>query len=108
MLFMAIVIPAAVHAIVLANRAAVTAERKTVAAQLADGYLTELVLTGSWQNAAASGKFPGIHQAYEWRIHRKNWEIDSMLYLEVQVIFTVQGRQHWVRTGTLIEESSKT
>ena len=104
MLFMAIVIPAAVHAIVLANRAAVTAERKTVAAQLADNYLTELALTGSWQTAAASGKFPGIHQAYEWRLHRQNWEIDSMIYLEVQVLFTVQGRQHWVRTGTLMEE----
>lgn len=104
MLFMAIVIPAAVHAIALANRAAVTAERKTVAAQLADSYLTELVLTGSWQNAAASGKFPGIHQAYEWRLHRQNWEIDLMIYLEVQVLFTVQGRQHRVRTSTLTEE----
>ncbi len=104
MLFMAIVLPAAIHAIVLANRAAVVAERKTIAAQLADNYLTELILAESWQNMPASGKFTGAYQAYEWRLERRNWEIDAMIYLEVQVIFTVQGREHQVRTGTLVEK----
>ncbi|MCS1406879.1 MAG: hypothetical protein M2R45_00034 [Verrucomicrobia subdivision 3 bacterium] len=105
MLFMAIVIPVTVHAITLANRASVIAERKAIAAQLADSYLTELVITESWQNIPAWGNFPGIHQDYEWRLNQRNWEIDTMIYLEIQVLFTVQGCEHWVRTSTLVEES---
>lgn len=104
MLFMAIVIPVAVHGIALANRAGVIAERKTEAAQLADSFLTELVVTESWQNMPGSGTFPGIHSEYEWRIEQRNWEIDPLIYLEVQVAFTVQGQEHLVRTGTLLEE----
>lgn len=104
MLFMAIVIPVAVHGIALANRAGVVAERKTVAAQLADSFLTELVVTDSWQNMPGSGAFPGIHSEYQWRLDQRNWEIDPMIYLEVQVAFTVQGREYLVRTSTLVEE----
>ena len=104
MLFMAIVIPAAVHGITLANRAGVIAERKTVAAQLADSYLTELVVTEQWQTMTPSGTFPGVHSNYQWSLNQRNWEIDSMIYLELEVLFTVQGRAHVVRTSTLVEE----
>ena len=104
MLFMAIVIPVAVHGIALANRAGVIAERKTVAAQLADSVLPELVVPETWQNMPASGTFPGINRAYEWRFTQRNWEIDPLIYLEVQVFFTVQGQEHLVRTSTLVEE----
>ncbi len=104
MLFMAIVIPAAVHGITLANRAGVIAERKTKAAQLADSYLTELVVTEQWQSMTPTGTFPGVHNAYQWRLNQRNWEIDSMIYLELEVLFTVQGREHVIRTSTLVEE----
>ena len=104
MLFMAIVIPVAVQGIALANRAGVIAERKTVAAQLADSFLTELVVTETWQNQPGSGTFPGIHREYEWRLEQRNWDIDPLIYLEVQVAFTVQAQEHLVRTSTLIEE----
>ena len=104
MLFMAIVIPAAVHGIALASRAGIIAERKTVAAQLADSFLTELVVTESWQNMPSSGEFPGASEGYNWQLGQRTWETDQMIYLEVLVTFTVQGREHVVRTSTLVEE----
>jgi type II secretory pathway pseudopilin PulG len=104
MLFMAIVIPAAVQGITLANRAGVIAERKTMAAQLADTYLTELVITEQWQTMNPSGAFPGVHSKYQWRLNQRNWDIDPMIYLELEVLFTVQGREYIVRTSTLVEE----
>jgi type II secretory pathway pseudopilin PulG len=104
MLFMAIVIPAAVQGITLANRAGVIAERKTMAAQLADTYLTELIITEQWQTMTPSGAFPGVHSEYKWQLNQRNWDIDPMIYLELEVLFTVQGREYIVRTGTLVEE----
>ena len=104
MLFMAIVIPAAVQGVTLANRAGVIAERKTRAAQLADSYLTELVVTEQWQSMTATGAFPGVHSAYRWQLNQRNWETDTMIYLELVVSFTVQGRDYAVRTATLVEE----
>jgi len=104
MLFMAIVIPAAVQGITLANKAGVIAERKTMAAQLADTYLTELVITEQWQTMNPSGAFPGVHSNYQWRLNQRNWDIDPMIYLELEVLFTVQGREYIVRTSTLVEE----
>ncbi len=104
MLFMAIVVPVAVQGIALASRAGVIAERKTVAAQLADSFLTELVVTESWQNMPATGTFPGASSNYDWSLNQRTWDIDQMIYLEVLVTFTVQGREHAVRTSTLVEQ----
>ena len=104
MLFMAIVIPAAIQGVALANRAGVVAERKTRAAQLADSYLTELVVTEQWQTMTQSGNFPGVHSAYRWQLSQRSWEVDPMIYLELAVSFTVQGRDYVVRTSTLVEE----
>lgn len=104
MLFMAIVIPVAVQGIALASRAGIIAERKTIAAQLADSFLTELVVTESWQNMPASGDFPGVNTGYTWQLGQRTWETDQMIYLEVRVTFTVQGQEHSVRTSTLVEE----
>jgi hypothetical protein len=75
-----------------------------MAAQLADTYLTELVITEQWQTMNPSGAFPGVHSNYQWRLNQRNWDIDPMIYLELEVLFTVQGREYIVRTSTLVEE----
>ena len=59
MVFVAIVIPVAVEGVLIANRAGTVAERKRVAARLADRLLAELVLTGEWADASGlSGSSP--------------------------------------------------
>ena len=52
MLFMAIVIPVAVRGVMLANRAGVVAERKRVAAELADRLLVETIVTQQWMDGS--------------------------------------------------------
>lgn len=104
MLFMAIVVPVAVQGIALASRAGTIAERKIVASQLADSFLSELVVLETWQSSPGSGTFPNTQGEYQWSLLQRTWEVDQMIYLEVMVAFQVQGREHVVRTSTLVEE----
>ena len=104
LLFMAIVLPIALGAITLANRAAVVAERKAIASQLADSYLREMLIDESWSVLPGAGNFTGEHRGYSWELDTSTWEYDSMVYLELRVLFIVQGRRHSVRLAALAEE----
>jgi type II secretory pathway pseudopilin PulG len=106
MLFMAIVIPVAVQGLMIANRAGVVAERKSVAARLADSLLTEMVLADAWQDAEDDGDFGEDYPDYAWKLTSDAWEEDTMLLLTVEVFYAAQGRQYSVRVSTLVEEVS--
>ena len=68
MLLMAIVIPVALQGMMIANRAGVVAERRQMAARLADNLLTELVLTEDWRDADDEGDFGEDWPGYRWAL----------------------------------------
>jgi Tfp pilus assembly protein PilV len=105
MLFLAILVPVIVEGLGLANRAAVTAERQVVAAQLADMRLNELLLNDEWQAAAGQGDFGEEWPGYRWELEEGAWTEDDMTELVIRVVFEVQGREHDVRLVTLVDDS---
>lgn len=112
MLFMAIVIPAAVNGIMIANRAGISAERKRVAAQLADQKLTEIIITREWLNGDEEGEFTeeqlgGDAPLYRWGLTSYAWEEDAMRVVALTVYYDVQGLEHSVTLSTLDTETEE-
>ncbi|MGA1235923.1 MAG: type IV pilus modification PilV family protein [Limisphaerales bacterium] len=106
MLFLAILIPAVVEGISLANRAAVTAERQSVALQLGEHKLNQLLLDENPLSSGSQGDFGNAYPLYSWKLDRSTWREDSMTQLTLRVAFTVQGRQREVSLTTLIDETA--
>jgi type II secretory pathway pseudopilin PulG len=104
MLFMAIVIPVALQGILVANRAGVVAERKRVAARLADNLLTEMVITDNWRDGDTAGDFADDWPDYKWIVEDEAWEEDTMRVLSVRVLYRVQEREYEVKLSTLVPE----
>ncbi|MBK9138298.1 MAG: hypothetical protein IPM17_05970 [Verrucomicrobia bacterium] len=106
LVFMAIVIPVAVQGLQIASRAGQVAERKAVAARIADRMLNELMVTGQWQSSNPSGNlFEGVHE-YVWRAQSEPWELGVLRVLHVDVFFRVQGQEYDVRLSTLMDPSA--
>jgi type II secretory pathway pseudopilin PulG len=101
MLFLAIVLPPAVHAFQVSGRAAVSAERLRIAGDLAESKLTELVLTGGWRTGPDAGDFEPDYPGYSWTVSADGWEEDAMRVVTVEVTYMVQGRERTVRLATL-------
>ena len=108
MLFMAIVIPVAVRGVMLANRAGVVAERKRVAAELADRLLVETIVTQQWMDGSQEGDFGDELPGYRWVLEDETWDEDTMREISVRVLFTVQGTEYDVSLSTLVAEDEET
>lgn len=107
MVFMAIVIPAAVHALTVANRAGLVADHKRVAAQLADSLLSETCVTGDWRHGNQTGNFGEERPGYRWAVRAEPWGKDAMQVVSVEVFFEVQGSEYSVRLSTLAEDTEE-
>ena len=108
LLFMAIVIPAAIEGVRIANLAGQVSARKTVATRIAQNYLTELKVTGQWQRGAQNGSVQEGGLEYHWTASLEPWSQVSrstahLRLLTVRVSFLVQGREYDVRVSTLID-----
>jgi Tfp pilus assembly protein PilV len=103
LLFMAIVIPAVVTALTISNRAAIAAERTSVAVQLGENKLGELVMSSAWSGAESRGEFGPEWPGFRWELTQGTWEIDSsMTELGMEVFFPVQGGEQSIRLTTLV------
>ena len=104
LVFMAIVIPVALQGLRIASRAGSVAERKAVAARLAERKLNELVVTGQWQSSAAKGAISEGWQTYDWELESAAWAEDgAMRLVTVKVTVPVQGEKYDVRISTLVD-----
>ncbi|MBT3379957.1 MAG: hypothetical protein HN742_03010 [Lentisphaerae bacterium] len=111
LLVTSILLPVLFSAVLVAHRASEVAQRSEAAARLAQAKLTELTVTGDWQDAEPSGEFeewPG----YTWQLDIEDWAEDdelttSMTELTITVFFPVQEKQLAIRISTLVaaEES---
>jgi len=103
--FLGIVIPVVVSALMVSNRAANVAERSTIAVQLGENRLSQITLDSSWTTESDRGDFGAEWPGYRWELTKADWESGAMTELTLSVIFQVQGREHDVRLGTLVNES---
>lgn len=107
LVFMAIVIPVAVEGLSVASRAGQVAQRKMVAARIADRMLNDLLVTGQWQASNQSGQmFDGANE-YTWRAETLPWELGVLHLLEVEVLYSVRGQLYDVRLSTLVDPSAE-
>jgi Tfp pilus assembly protein PilV len=104
MLFLAIVIPAAVEALHVASLAGEVAARKGAAARLADRLLNESVVTTNWNTGSQSGTATEGAEDFHWTLNNQNWPVDTvtgMRQLTATVTFSAQGRNYSVELSTL-------
>ena len=105
MVFLGILMPVVVSALMVANRAAVVAERSTIAAQLGENKLGELMLGDAWTSAGTRGDFGTEWSGYRWQLTKATWQAGAMTELTLDVFFQVQGTEHDARLSTLVDES---
>jgi prepilin-type N-terminal cleavage/methylation domain-containing protein len=107
MVFMAILVPIAVEALLIANRAGSVAYHKRQAARLASNLLTEMVVTDEWVNGQTSGDLSDQNASYHWELENESWTEDSaqsLVTLTLSVYYTVQGQEYSVSVSTLAPE----
>jgi hypothetical protein len=110
LMFMAIVIPAAVEGLHVASLAGTVAERKGEAARVARRMLTEnLVVTTNWNQSVQGGTLTEGQREFRWTMHSDIWNQDPnqnvMRQLSIEVFFTAQSREYSVRMSTLVDGS---
>jgi Tfp pilus assembly protein PilV len=102
LLFLAIVIPAAVEAMHLASLAGEVAARKGAAARVADRILNESLVMAKWSNGTQSGTTGEGALEFEWTLTSQGWPQDSAMQLvTVEVKFTAQNKDYSVKLSTL-------
>jgi Tfp pilus assembly protein PilV len=104
MLFLAIVIPAALEALHVAGLAGEVAARKGAAARLADRLLSESIVTTNWSMGTQSGIAAEGAEEFHWTLNNQNWVVDAtagMRMLTATVTFSAQGHDYSVELSTL-------
>jgi hypothetical protein len=106
LVFMAIVIPVAVEALRVANRAGQVGLRKSNATRVGERVLNELLVSGQLQGGRNGVTREGDLE-YKWNVRTESWSEDAMALVTVQVFFPVQGLDYDVRLCTLVTNTSQ-
>jgi hypothetical protein len=104
MLFLAIVIPAAVEALHVASLAGEVAVRKGAAARIADRILGESIVTTNWNTGSQNGTTAEGAEEFRWTLTSQDWPADTkaaMRLLTAEVTFSAQGHDYSVEFSTL-------
>ena len=111
LLFMAIVIPAAIEGMHIASLAGTVAARKGEAVRVAQRLLAENLVTTNWNQSAQSGTLTEGRRQFRWTMRTDPWNQDRnqnvILQLSVEVFFTAQNRDYSVRLSTLVDSSQQ-
>jgi Tfp pilus assembly protein PilV len=108
MVFVAIVLPTALHGIMIATRAGEVAERRRTAAFLADRLLSEWAATEEWLLSDGEGDFDEDWPGYTWAMETETWTDEAMMLLTAEVFFPVRGREYSVRVSTVVPSGEET
>lgn len=112
LLFLALVVPVLLGALMVSNRTSLLAERGAIAGELAQNKLGEMLIANAWQaSPSAKGDFGGDYPGYRWAINTTGWTGDSvhpMTELDADVFYTVQGHEYNVRLSTLVDPNANT
>jgi Tfp pilus assembly protein PilV len=104
LLFMAIVIPVAVHGLQVASLAGEVGQRKKVAARIGQSVLDEMRANSQSQSAVSAGQVKEGALTYNWTIRSETWPEDAMRLVTADVSFTVQGKNYDVLLSTLLAQ----
>jgi type II secretion system protein I len=102
MAFMAIVLPVVMQALAIANRAGQVAQRKAIAARVADRVLNEYVANGQQSRGLQRGTVAEGPYQFNWNISVENWREDNMRLVTADVKYAVQGKDYSVEMSTLV------
>ena len=102
MAFMAIVIPVIMQALAISNRAGQVAQRKAIAARVADRMLSEYVANGTQNRGFQRGTVEEGAYEFQWNIAVENWREDNMRLVTATVTYPVQGKDYSVEMSTLV------
>ena len=108
MLFLAIVIPAAVEALHVASLAGEVAARKGVAARIADRVLNESLVMTNWNLGTQNGTVTEGAEEFRWTLSSQNWPVDAMELITAEVKYSAQGRDYSVKLCTLANPQTLT
>jgi len=109
LLFLAIVIPAAVEAMHVASLAGEVGTRKGSACRIADRILNESLVMGSWSGGSQNGTATEGGREFNWTRSSQSWPEDAaMSVVTVEVKFTAQAKEYSVKLSTLATQSGQT
>ena len=108
LLFLAIVIPAAIEAMHVASLAGDVAARKGAAARVADRILNESIITTNWNGGVQSGNITENGQDFRWTLTTSQWPQDTMQLLTAEVKYSAQGKDYSVKLSTLASLQTQT
>ncbi|HKW29952.1 MAG TPA: hypothetical protein VJT54_11485 [Verrucomicrobiae bacterium] len=111
MLFLAIVIPAAVEALHVASLAGEVAARKGTAVRLGDRILNESIVTTNWNVGSQNGTVTEGAGEFHWTLNNQIWPGDTtaaMRLLTAEVTFSAQGHDYSVELSTLVNSQATT
>ena len=102
MVLIAVIMPVAMRSIGLCTRLAGQSRRQMEAVSLARLKLTELTVTGEWENGDQRGEFGDDWPGFEWEVTVTNWTDSLVRQLDLAVFWRSVGRQREVRLTTLM------
>jgi type II secretory pathway pseudopilin PulG len=108
LLFMAILIPVAMHGVSVASRAGILGLRKATAMRIAERVLNEQIVSGQLATATPYGNIIDGDLTYPWTMVSEPWAEDAMTVLTVRVSFDVQGTTFDVAASTLYDSAVAT
>lgn len=110
--FLAVVVPAIIGAATMAGRAGVTAERATIATELAENKLGEMLVGNAWSTASGTkGECGTDWPGYRYEVSTSDWTGDAtnrMTEIDVDVFYSVQGAERSVHLSTLVDPNAPT
>lgn len=98
----AIILPPAVHGILLCLATAGHARQQAQAASLAQSKLAEIVATGELYDAEITGDFGEDLPEYTWAAQINEWDDERLIQVDVAVFWTRRGQDHQVVLSTLV------
>jgi hypothetical protein len=112
LVFLAILIPAIVEGLSVANRASVVAERSAIAGELAENEMNELILssTGTQTSTDTKGDFGTDWPGYHWQMTQAAWNQDTVnvvTEMNLEVFYPVQGAERTFTLTTLISGTAQ-
>ena len=102
-----IIMPVAMRSISVCTRLGGQSRRQMEAASLAKTKLSELIVTGDWENGNQQGEFEDDWSEYTWSATVTNWTDSLVRQIELTVSWQSLGRKCEVTLSTLMypEES---
>jgi prepilin-type N-terminal cleavage/methylation domain-containing protein len=103
----AVIMPVAMRSIGLCTRLGGLSRRQIEAASLAEAKMTDLIVTGDWENGNQHGGFGEDWPGYEWKAYVTNWTDATVRELDLTVFWESAGQQREVTLSTLVYPESE-